>query len=85
MSVNEELAEELCKPVIKTFLKRWVYASFKDNVWVEDLGKMGSLSAKNRDVKYLLCVIDVFIKYAWVKPLKDKKKVKQFLIVLSKY
>ena len=74
MSVNEELAEELCKPVIKLFLKRWVYASFKDNVWVEDLGEMGSLSAKNRDVKYLLCVIDVFIKYAWVKPLKDKKR-----------
>ena len=34
---------------------------------------MGSLSSKNTDVKYLLCVIDVFTKYAWVKPLKDKK------------
>ena len=32
---------------------------------------MGSLSSKNN--KYLLCVIDVFTKYAWVKPLKDKK------------
>ena len=34
---------------------------------------MGSLSSKNRNIKYLLCVIDVFTKYAWVKPLKDKK------------
>ena len=34
---------------------------------------MESLSAKNKSVKYLLCVIDVFIKYAWVKPLQDKK------------
>ena len=25
------------------------------------------------NVKYLLCVIDVFTKYAWVKPFKDKK------------
>ena len=33
---------------------------------------MESLSSKNKDVKYL-CVIDVFTKYAWVKPLKDKK------------
>ena len=34
---------------------------------------MGSLSSKNENVKYLLFVIDVFNKYAWVKPLKDKK------------
>ena len=34
---------------------------------------MESLSSKNRNVKYLLCVIDVFTKYAWVKALKDKK------------
>ena len=34
---------------------------------------MESLSSKNKNVKYLLCVIDVFIKYARVKLLKDKK------------
>ena len=34
---------------------------------------MESLSSKNKNVKYLLCVIDVFIKYSWVKLLKDKK------------
>ena len=34
---------------------------------------MGSLSSKNRNVRYLLFVIDVFTKYAWVKLLKDKK------------
>ena len=34
---------------------------------------MGSLSLKNKYVKYLFCVIDVCTKYAWVKPLKDKK------------
>ena len=34
---------------------------------------MESLSSKNKNVKYLLCVIDVFTKYAWVKALKDKK------------
>ena len=33
---------------------------------------MESLSSKNKNVKYILCVIDVFNKYAWVKPLKDK-------------
>ena len=34
---------------------------------------MESLSSNSKNVKYLLCVIDVFNKYAWVKPLKDKK------------
>ena len=34
---------------------------------------MGSLSSKNKNVKSLLCVIDVFTKHAWVKTLKDKK------------
>ena len=33
---------------------------------------MESLSSKNKNVKYLLCAIYVFTKYAWVKPLKDK-------------
>ena len=35
--------------------------------------EMGSLSSKKKNVKYLLCVIDVFTNYPWVKPLKDKK------------
>ena len=45
---------------------------------------MGSLSLKDEDVKYLSCMIDVFNKYAWRKPLKNEK-VKQFLMLLLKY
>ena len=52
---------------------RRVYARFKDNIWDADLVEMGSLSFKNRGIKYLLCVIDVFTKSARVKLLKDKK------------
>ena len=33
---------------------------------------MKSLPSKDENVKYLLCVVDAFTKYAWVKPLKDK-------------
>ena len=35
-NVNEVLAQELHKPVIKKFKKRKVYARFKDNIWVSD-------------------------------------------------
>ena len=33
---------------------------------------MGSLSSKNKNIKYLFYVIVVITKYAWVKSLKDK-------------
>ena len=72
-SVNEKLAEELHTPIIKKFKRRKVYARFKDIIWAVDLAEMGPLSSKNQNVKYLLCVIDVFTKYAWVKPSKGKK------------
>ena len=34
---------------------------------------MGSLSSKNKNVKYLSCVINAFTKYTWIKPFEDKK------------
>ena len=36
---------------------------------------MQSLSKYNKRIKYLLCVIDLFSKYAWVVPLKDKREI----------
>ena len=43
VSVNEQLSEELHKPVIKKIKRRKVYARFKDNIWGADLSKMESL------------------------------------------
>ena len=67
------LANELRKPVIKKFHKRKVYSQFKDNIWGVDLADMQSLSRKNKGIKYLSCAIDLYSKYAFVIPLKDKK------------
>ena len=69
---NYQLANELHKPIIKKIKKRKVYSSFKDNVWGADLADMQSLSKYNKGFKYLLCAIDLFSKYAWVIPIKDK-------------
>ena len=52
VSVNEVIAQELHKPVIKTFKWKKRYARFKDNM-SPDLVKTRSLSAKNRSVEYL--------------------------------
>ena len=63
-NVNEVLAQELQKQLIKKFKKRKIHALFEDNIWAADLAKMGSLSSKNWGVKYSLRVIDKFTKYA---------------------
>ena len=72
---NEQLAEELHKPIIRNFKKRTVYSGFKDNIWGADLADMQLISKFNKGFRFLLCVIDIFSKYAWVVPLKDKKGV----------
>ena len=69
------LVNELHKPIIKKFNKRKVYSQFKDNIWGENLADIQSLSKKNKDIKYLLCAIDLYSKYAFVIPLKDKKGI----------
>ena len=71
-SVNEELVQELHKLVIEKFKRRRGYRGFKNYIWAADLVEIGSLSSKNRGVKYLLHITDVSTKYAWVKPLKYK-------------
>ena len=68
------LADELHKPIINKFSKRKVYSQFKDNIWGVDLADMQSLSRKNNGIKYLLCAIALYSKYAFVIPLKDKKR-----------
>ena len=72
---NYQLANELHKPIIRKFKKRKVYSSFRDNIWGIDLADMKSLSKYNKGIKYLLCSIDIFSKYAWVVPLKIKKEL----------
>ena len=72
---NEQLAEELHEPIVRKFEKRRVYSTFKDNIWGIDLADMQLLSKCNKGIRFLLCVIDIFSKYAWVVPLKDKKGI----------
>ena len=51
------------------------HSSFKDNIWGVDLSDMQLISTFDKGIKYLLCVIYLFIKYAWVVPLKDKRGI----------
>ena len=64
MPQNEQLAEELHKPIIRKFKKRKVYLTFKDNIWGADLVDMQSISKFNKGFRFLLCITDVFSKSA---------------------
>ena len=83
---NYQLANELHKPIIKKFKKRKVYSSFKDNIWGVELADMQSLSKFKKGFKYLLCAIDLFSKYKWLIPIKDKGTgiVNAFKKIISK-
>ena len=72
---NEKLAEELRKPIIKKKLKNSSLFWIQRQYMRADLDDMQLISKFNKGFRYLLFVIDIFSKYAWVVPLKDKKGV----------
>ena len=70
---SQQLAEELHKPITRNFRKRRVISYGIDKNRTADLVEIQKFSKWNKGIKYLLMVIDVFTKYGWIKPLKDKK------------
>ena len=72
---KQQLAEELRKPIIRKFKKRKVHSPSIDNIWGADLADMQLISKFNKGIRFLLCVIDIYSKYTWVIPLKDKKDI----------
>ena len=72
---QNQLTEELHKPIIRKFKKRKVHSTFKDNIWGADLADMQLISRSNKGIRSVLCVTDIFSKFAWVVPLRAKKGV----------
>ena len=70
---SNKQTEELHKPFIRKFKKRKLYSSFIDNIWGADFANIQLINKFNKGTHFLLCVIDIFSKYAWVVPLKDKE------------
>ena len=81
---SEELAEKLHKPIITKSEKWKVHSSFLGNILGADLADMQLISKFNKRIQFLLCVTDIYGKYAWVVPLKDKKDL-QLLRLFKKY
>ena len=73
--LEKDLGYTLHKPRRQRFKTLPVVAEGMDHQWVADLVEVQTLSKYNRGYRYLLTVIDVVSKYAWVQPLKDKTGV----------
>ena len=61
---NQQLTEELHKPIIRTFEEQKVYSSFKENIWGADLVDMQLINKFIKVFRFLLCVINIYSKYA---------------------
>ena len=72
---NQKLAYKLHKPIVRKFKRRKVSSLFKDKIWGADLADIQLISTYLKGIGLLLCVIDLFSKYAWVVPLKDEKGI----------
>ena len=75
MQWSNDLTNELFKPSRKKFQRRRVVSLFVDHIWATDLLDLQRYSRVNKGYKYILVVVDVFSKYAWLKALKTKKGV----------
>ena len=61
---NQQLSEELPKPLIRKFENKKVHSSFKYNIWGADIVDMQWVSNFNKRFRFLLCVIDIYSKLA---------------------
>ena len=66
------LANELRKPARKNFERRSVYALTPDYLWSADLVDLSNIKYKNQRITFLLNIIDVYSRYAYSIPLKNK-------------
>ena len=75
--LQKNLTYTLHKPVRRRYSTNPTVALGIDHQWAADLADMKNLSKYNKGYKYLLTVVDVLSKYAWVVPLKNKTGAEQ--------
>ena len=82
------LAKEVFSPQITKFRRQRILPLYKDETWSADLIDKSSLSKYNNNYKLILFVLDIFTKYAWAIPLKNKSGLSitnGFKIIISEH
>ena len=73
--LDQQLVKELHKPIIRKFETIKVHPPYIDNIWGYHLADMQLIRKFNKGIRILLCVVDIYSKYARVIPLKDKNGI----------
>ena len=71
-SERKQFSAEIHKRAIKKFTRRKVIVNSIDDIWAMDLADLNSLISYNNEYRCMLCIVDVFSKFAWAVSLKDK-------------
>jgi len=72
VNLKEDVINELHKPSRKNYKRRRVIVKGLNDLWQADLVSMIPYSKFNKGYKYMLVVINVFSKFVWVEPIKNK-------------
>lgn len=71
----EQIAYELHKPARRIFPRRHYKLERIGDTWQMDLIDFNNLAKENNNISYILVVIDIFTKYVWTRPVKNKNSI----------
>lgn len=86
--LNNEDPYSLMKPIRRTFPRSRVVVDTIDSMWDGDLADVSSISSHNDGYKFLLVLIDIFSRFLFLIPLKNKQHqsiTDGFKLVFSKW
>jgi transposase InsO family protein len=72
MNDKELLTKELTRPVIKKFKRRPVITTYNNDIWGADLLDVSKMKKPNKNITFLLIIIDIYSRFAFCVPLKNK-------------
>lgn len=86
--LNNEDPYSLMKPIRRTFPRSRVVVDTIDSMWDGDLADVSNISSHNDGYKFLLVLIDIFSRFLFLIPLKNKQHqsiTDGFKLVFSKW
>lgn len=69
---SKQFASEIHHRVVRKFPRRKIIVHRLDEIWAVDLASMESVASYNDGYKFILCIVDLFSRFAWCVPLKNK-------------
>jgi hypothetical protein len=71
--MEKQYKAELLKPTKRIFKHRSIQTYYKNDLWSADLIDLQKYSVENDNIKYILLIIDIYSRFIWLFPLKNKE------------